>query len=212
MSAFQVMVVDSNELSRSGIQLMLTHSALPIELAGSFPDLWSCEAFLKKQHIGMLLLDDKLPRQQSITRIVKQFYLRYPHMKTVVMSGTLNIVYIQSLLDSGAKGFIFKEECIQHVLAEAVQGMIEGRLYLSPHAQALCRYGQVKELVERLNANDLHILHLIARGYTVREIAVELGLVARSIHRSRQRLREVLEVRTNEQIVDAARQRGLLDD
>jgi DNA-binding CsgD family transcriptional regulator len=49
-------------------------------------------------------------------------------------------------------------------------------------------------------------------GFKPQEIAARLNIVPRSVYRVRRRLREYLNVRTPEQIVEAARQQGLLRD
>jgi len=54
------------------------------------------------------------------------------------------------------------------------------------------------------------VLHLMARGCHVQEIAQELSITDRAVYNARKRLREILEVDTNEQIVAEAVRRGLL--
>jgi len=57
----------------------------------------------------------------------------------------------------------------------------------------------------------MDVIHALDRGMNTQETALQLGLDVRTIYRSKRNLRQVLGVKTNEQILDAARRRGLLD-
>lgn len=56
------------------------------------------------------------------------------------------------------------------------------------------------------------VLRLTAQGLTVKAIAAELRVTVRTVYRSRDRLRSALGVITNETLIDAAREQGLLDE
>ncbi|NDJ84827.1 MAG: hypothetical protein GYB66_02985 [Chloroflexi bacterium] len=58
---------------------------------------------------------------------------------------------------------------------------------------------------------DIKVLRLTAQGLTVKANAAVLEISTRSVYRSRDKLREVLDVPTIEKLLDAAREQGLLD-
>jgi DNA-binding CsgD family transcriptional regulator len=65
----------------------------------------------------------------------------------------------------------------------------------------------------RLHLKEAHldILNLISKGHSNQEIAQTLGYARRSLYRMRNELRRALDVRSNEQLIDEARSRGLID-
>jgi DNA-binding NarL/FixJ family response regulator len=65
-------------------------------------------------------------------------------------------------------------------------------------------------LIGNLNTRDIDVLELTEAGKTVKQIAYGLGIEQRTVYRSRERLRDALNVQTNDLIVDAARRLGLL--
>jgi DNA-binding CsgD family transcriptional regulator len=108
-----------------------------------------------------------------------------------------------------ARGFTYKPDAP----GDAVIGTRRnGDLFLSPKASALPYKERLLRNPDDLQHRDVEILRLMAQGYTVQEIAAHLDLASRSVYRLRGRLRAALNVRTNEQLVDAARERGLLDN
>ncbi len=70
--------------------------------------------------------------------------------------------------------------------------------------------GQMVRDVTRLNRRELDVARLMHQGYTVQEIAVRLDLSDQAVYRSRRKLRECLQVQTSEQIVAAAKEKGLI--
>lgn len=58
----------------------------------------------------------------------------------------------------------------------------------------------------------LDVLRFMADGYTTGEIARQTGIGVKTVYRIQTGLRETLEARTNGQLVDATRKKGLLAD
>jgi len=87
-----------------------------------------------------------------------------------------------------------------------------GHFYASPRASGLLFTGRADVNTTELNQTDIEILRLIDRGLTPKEIAAKLEITSRTVYRSRSKLRTLLGVSTNEQIVSSARQKGLLDE
>ncbi|MEQ8673711.1 MAG: LuxR C-terminal-related transcriptional regulator [Aggregatilineales bacterium] len=86
----------------------------------------------------------------------------------------------------------------------------DGSPYVSPKAAALT-YMMRRQTSLSLTETDRDVLWLLAEGYNTQKIAAMADLTTRSVYRIREKLRKILNVKTNEQIVDAARKRGLLD-
>jgi DNA-binding NarL/FixJ family response regulator len=206
MHPIKLVVVSANDLVRSGIQ-MLIFPAQSVEIMESFTTVYECEQFLKQQRAHVLLLDDALPGHLPPTQIIKALKDLQPTLHIIVLSDYLSEYYVQRLIDHGANGFIYKEDRLQDVLVAGIKAVAEGHIFLSPQASAL-PYGRAHD--GQLNRTDLEVLHLIAKGHTVQEISIRVGIVDRSVYRIRAKLRQHLGVRTNEQVVEAALRKGLL--
>jgi DNA-binding NarL/FixJ family response regulator len=169
----------------------------------------NCEQFLKSNRVNVMLLDDALPGHLTPAQIVGSFHDLYPALRIIILSDTLSEFYVQRLLNQGASGFIYKADRLEDTLAASIQTVADGHIFLSPRASAL-PYG--RSMTDgQLNRTDLEVLDLMAQGYTVQEIAARVGIVDRSVYRIRARLRRYLDVCTNEQVIEAAFRRGLLN-
>lgn len=206
MQCVKLIGVAANDLVRNGIQMLL-QNASSIELIKIFSSIHFCEQHLKQHHANVLLLDDALPGHVNPTQTVASLHELYPGLRILVLSDHLSEHYVQRLINYGASGFIFKEDRLEDSLVVGILTVADGHIFLSPQASAL-PYGRITD--GQLNQTDMEVLELIAKGYTVQEISLRVGIVDRSVYRIRAKLRQYLGVRTNEQLVEAAVRRGLL--
>lgn len=212
MQTIEIVVVDRHDLSRYGISTLLSRSPGMMHVLGVFADVQSAERQLCEHRAHVFLLDDNLPHSLSIEEIIKRLHEQHPGLNIVILGNKLNPRYITRLLDFGARGFIYKQDNMEDILIPAIKVVRNGNPYLSPRAAALFYANRPLQRDDGLNNSDLSVLHLMEQGYNPQEIAGQLDLTPRSIYRIYGRLRLSLNVRTNEQIVDAARKKGLLDE
>ncbi|MEL6526799.1 MAG: hypothetical protein AAFQ07_13935, partial [Chloroflexota bacterium] len=159
---------------------------------------------------NIVFLDDGDNEQlhyKKIAHYLKSFRRQNPTSKLIFLSQSLSLPYVQSVLAAGADGFIYKQDALASLLPAAVQTVLQGQLFLSPSVSALPFTSSIPDM---LNKTDLYVLELMADGFNVQEIAVRASIVDRSVYRIRTKLRTYLGVRTNEQIVVAARQQGII--
>jgi DNA-binding NarL/FixJ family response regulator len=126
----------------------------------------------------------------------------------VVLSTRLQVDYIRRLFNGGVRSFIYRKGRMEEIVAAALRTLSQGEVYLSPEAAALPYLSQ--SMPTSLEERDLEVLHLLAKGYKVKEIARALEVNRKVIYRSREKLRRILQVGNNEQLVPAAITAGLL--
>ena len=107
MQSIQMVVVAPNDLVRNGIQ-MLMNASQSIEITRSFSSIHPCEQYLGQNRADILLLDDALPKHRIPTQTVATLRDLYPTMQILVLSDYMSGYYIQSLVEHGASGFIYK--------------------------------------------------------------------------------------------------------
>ena len=109
----------------------------------------------------------------------------------------------------GASGYLVKT-CAASELAIAVREVLRGKSYLSPTiakdtVDFLLR--QDKKLIDegdRLTERQREVLQLLAEGKCMKEVAAVLNLTTRTIAFHKYRIMEVLNVRTNAELVQYA--------
>ncbi|MFZ1009106.1 MAG: response regulator transcription factor [Candidatus Sulfotelmatobacter sp.] len=109
----------------------------------------------------------------------------------------------------GASGYLLKT-CAASELAIAVREVLRGKSYLSPMiardtVEFLLR--QDKKLVEegeRLTERQREVLQLLAEGKCMKEVASELNVTTRTVAFHKYRIMEVLNAKSNAQLVQYA--------
>ena len=211
MQALQMVIFEPNELIRHGLQLMIGNVDQKLRLSGTFGDLQSCDAFIRDNVVHVLLLDEALPRHLELWSLIERWRTLRPSISIIVLSDTLSIQHVESLFRDGVLGYIHREDCVRSTLSACLEAVIQKRAYVSPRASAALFKRQADASAQGLSRLDIDVIHALDQGMNAQETAFQLGLDVRTIYRSKHNLRQVLGVKTNEQILDAARRRGLLD-
>src|SRR5512141_1569025 len=123
MSPIRVLLVDDHPVVRGGIRGLL-EKAVDIDLVGEASNGEEGLRMVEETHPDVLLLDMELPDIQGIdvARKVQQFH---PKVKILALSAHDDSVYVRELLESGAAGYLMKEEAPEFIV-EAVRGVAHG--------------------------------------------------------------------------------------
>lgn len=206
----KVAFLDTHDVSRHGIVALLEKGVSEVQLTHILTSRMELEHSLCDPQCDVLLMDDTFPKVGDINRVVNYIQLRSPHTAIMILSERLNMIYINQLFGEGVSGFIYKEAQLEDILLPAIRRVVQGELYLSPKVAALMLQNASQPELGTLNPRDMRVLQLLQDGLTVKEIADVLNLDPQAVYRSRNKLKEVLGVRTNEKIVSIAHTKGLI--
>jgi len=206
----RVAIIAANAIMRSGTEILLSKSGIPPNCIVTFETVAEFLNHPDLQGFAVALLDDE-PYFNNIEATIEQLLQANSKLLIILLSERLMVAYIRSIIKQGASGFIYKEGEMQQSLPIALSAVQRGTVYLSPEVSELLLNNEMVSL-GGLNKRDIAVLHLMAAELNVQEIAYHLHTSDRTVYRSREKLREALGGQTNEMIVDAARQQGLLED
>lgn len=106
-------------------------------------------------------------------RLIERLRRMYPEVKIVVFSGARPNGLVRQLLAKGADAFVAKSMGLQFV-ADACQAVLSGARYIDPATEGLLmasiRHGE-DQCDHRLSPREREVLHMLAQGYPLREIA-----------------------------------------
>jgi len=201
----QVAIVDDQDIIRLGVRQSLAD--IPhITFLGGYSDVPSFCRSAAADCADVVLLDDSLS-DTDIVRACEAIQERCPHAAVLALGSQMSAYDIHRVIGAGALGVVCKNEPVQDMLVVGIRHAHARQVYLSPSAALIAgRLDSSPVLSPRLD----QVLHLMARGCHVQGIARELGISDRAVYNARKRLREILDVETNEQIVAEAMRRGLL--
>lgn len=206
----KIALLDTHDLSRHGFVALLEKANSEVQLVHVMTSLSELDLCLSHQLFDVLFLDDTDTTPANLCQAMRYVLCQRAKTAIVILSHRLNTSYIQQLIAFGAKGFITKSEQLEDILLPSIRMVSRGEIYLSPKTAVLPYEGQLQPEREQLTLRDVQVLQMLREGLTVKEIANILNLESKAVYRSRWHLKEVLGVRTNEQIVPVAHARGLL--
>jgi DNA-binding NarL/FixJ family response regulator len=155
-----------------------------------------------KQAWDAILLDISMPGPSGI-EILKQIRANGIKTPILIISMYPEEQYAIRALKAGASGFLNKESANEELLA-AVHRVLAGRRYISAIvadklADTLGESGEI-QAYELLSDREMQVLHEIASGKTVSEIAKDLALSVNTISTYRTRILEKLSMHNNAEL------------
>lgn len=132
-----------------------------------------------------------------------------PQTKLIVVTMHAAMPYVQAAFKAGAAGYVLKRSATDELL-QAIRTVRSGNYYVTP----LMTKEVVNVLVkgpsdsnaslDDLSTRQREILQLVAEGYTVKEIAGQLGLSPRTVEFHKGRTMQQLQVRSTAELVKYA--------
>ncbi|HET9322337.1 MAG TPA: response regulator transcription factor [Gaiellaceae bacterium] len=206
-----VVVADDHPLYREGVVRALLASG-QIEILAEAGDGREALAAIHEHQPDVALLDYKLPELDgvAVTHAVAREQLP---TRVLLVSAFTDSGVVYKALETGAAGFVSKE-ARREQLADAVLACARGENVVPPEVAA----GLVSEIRLRkqsdapaLTPREQEILHLIAAGKSLPQIAQELYLGLTTVKTHVQHLYEKLGVSDRAAAVATAMRRGLIE-
>jgi two-component system, NarL family, nitrate/nitrite response regulator NarL len=207
----RVVVADDHPLYREGVVRALSASG-QVEIVAEAEDGRSALAEIQEHKPDVALLDYKLPELEGVA-ITNAVVREQLPTRVLLVSAFADSGIVYKALETGAAGFISKEARREQIV-DAVLACSRGENVVPPDVAA----GLVSEIRLRkqddtpaLTPREQEILHLIASGKSLPEIAKELFLGLTTVKTHVQHLYEKLGVSDRAAAVASAMRRGLIE-
>jgi two-component system nitrate/nitrite response regulator NarL len=206
-----VVVADDHPLYREGVVRALLASG-QIEIVAEAGDGRAALAEIQQHRPDVALLDYKLPELDGVAVTNAVVRERVP-TRVLIVSAFTDSGVVYKALETGAAGFVSKESRREQI-ADAVLACARGENVVPPDVAA----GLVSEIRLRRQSNapaltprEQEILHLIAAGKSLPEIANELYLGLTTVKTHAQHVYDKLGVSDRAAAVAVAMRRGLIE-
>jgi two-component system, NarL family, response regulator LiaR len=181
-SPIRVLLADDHAVVRAGIRQYLEQAG-DIEVIVEAEDgQEACD--LASLHLpDVAVLDIQMPKRSGI-EVSRWLRAHHRLMGILVLTAYDDDPYVMAVLKAGANGYVLKTAHPQEII-QAVREVHGGRSVLDktilPKVMAQLANQDASALMEDLTGRELEILTLIAKGYTNKAAALQLGISDRTV-------------------------------
>lgn len=206
-----LLLADDHLVVLSGLQLILNND---FNIVGAVANGRELVAAAIKLHPDLILTDISMPELNGIEALVE---LRRAGVmsKVVLLTMHIDATYAGRALEAGAHGFVLKHETAA-VVVKALKGALRGEVFLSQEiagaldATANRMGDKDPSLMGRLTERQLEVLKLVVEGCSAKQIAKKLSISPRTAEFHKYRIMEILNVKTNAELVSYAMRHGIV--
>jgi DNA-binding NarL/FixJ family response regulator len=212
----RIALADDHHLIRSGLKLLLG-SDDSLEIVGEASDGTAALQLAEELHPDILVLDLSMPGMDGM-ECLREIKRRGLATKVIVLTMYEDEGYILEAMTAGASGYVQKSS-VDTELFQAIQRVMAGQIHLNPaNSQALLSLllvgrqndGGNSALIP-LSPREQEVLHLYARGFSLKEIGEQLGLSVKTVDTYKTRIMEKLSLTRKSELITYAIKQGLLD-
>ncbi len=207
----RILIADDHVILRQGLKQILVDEFANARF-GEAGDATQALALLHKQTWDVLILDINMPGRNGF-EVLDEVKRHFPFLPVLVLSSTPEDQLGLRAIKGGAAGYLNKQTAPEQ-LVEAVETVLTGDRFITPtlasRLAAEFHRGGDRPSHELLSDRELQVFKLTAAGKSVKEIAAELSLSAKTISTFRSRVFEKLGVKNDVELVRYAQQHGLL--
>jgi DNA-binding NarL/FixJ family response regulator len=209
-----VFIVDDHELFRAGVRAELAEH---VEVAGDAPSVEEAVPAILHAEPDVVLLDVHMPGGGGV-EVIRQVAQQRPTQRFLALSVSDAPDDVIAVIRAGARGYVTKSISSAE-LADAVRRVAEGDAVFSPRLAGFVLdafagaipAAQVDPELDQLTAREREVLQHIARGYLYKEIALRLGISAKTVEAHVSAVLRKLQLSNRHELSRWAAERRLVD-
>jgi two-component system invasion response regulator UvrY len=207
----RILITDDHAIVRQGLKQILAEEIMDATF-GEAGNSAEAVALLHKEAWDVLILDINMPGRNGF-EVLADVRLNFPRLPILVLSSTPEDQLGVRALRSGAAGYLNKQAAPEQ-LVNALRTVLTGGQFisgaLSQKIVAALRRDSGRPKHEALSDRELQVFKLTVSAMSLKEIAVELSLSAKTISTFRVRIFQKLAVKSDIELMRYAQEHGFL--
>ena len=201
-----LLLCDDHALVREAIAgaILGKWPSLDLLEAGDFPSAWTLAA----DGVDMCICDLTMPGAEPLDG-VQRLKQSAPDMPILILTGGQDDALMVKLLALGVNGFALKDSG-SAVLLAAIEVIIAGERYIPSRILALMGTGPMAAETVHLTDQQRRVVALVARGFSNKAIAHELGVAPSTIKSHLEHAMRATEATSRFEAASRARAAGLI--
>lgn len=198
----RVAIADDHPIVRQGLRRIATEGA-KIAVSGEAATASELFRLVAGVPVDVVLLDVSMPGS-TFVETVRELREKFPSVRVLVLSVHPEDQWALRALRAGAAGYLTKDHSPEQ-LVEAIHRVARGGKYVSETLAetlaGLVDLGTRHVPHEQLSNREFDVLRSLGGGLTVKEVALQMQLSAKTISTYRSRLLEKMGLSTNADLV-----------
>ena len=207
--AIRLLLADDHRLVRESLRALLEREGY--EVVAEAGDGREAVRLARELNPDLAVLDVAMPELNGL-EAARQLQRAAPRTRTVLVTMHEEEQYVAEALAAGVKGYVLKSQVARDLL-RALEEVAQGSVYLSPrvsHVLVDVSLGRRRIGDDPLTDREREVLHLIAEGWTTRQVASALEVSVKTAESHRSRLMKKLDIHEVAGLVRYAIRRGLI--
>jgi DNA-binding NarL/FixJ family response regulator len=195
----RILLVDDHPMVRERLAEVIQREP-DLEVCGEAEDRLRALELVGSERPHLVIVDLTLKRSHGI-ELIKDLRSRYPDVAILVVSMHDESLHAERVIHAGARGYITKQEATKKIM-RAIRTVLGGEIYLSEQMAAQIASGalggsraKASPAMAKLSDRELLVFEMIGQGRSTRQIAEELHLDMRTIETYRARIKEKLNLK-----------------
>jgi DNA-binding NarL/FixJ family response regulator len=198
-SQTRLVLVDDHELVREGLKAMLG-STPQFEIVGEAGNASDALDVVARTQPHLVLMDVGMKDINGI-ELTSRLLALHRGLLILMLSMYDNPATVSRAMEAGARGYVLKDAPSDDIV-RAIQCLMSGGTFLSSDvAGRLLRSQTPKPL---LSPREAAILSQLAKGHSSKQMALELGVSARTVETHRQNIRRKLNLEGQAELIKYA--------
>jgi DNA-binding NarL/FixJ family response regulator len=192
----RILIVDDHPIMRQGL-ITLLEGEEDLDVCGEAEDVPQALDAIEKLQPDFAIVDISLKGRSGMD-LLKDLKQQHPKLQVLVLSMYDESLYAERALRYGARGYVMKQEAMDKVLA-AIRRILAGEIYFSEKLSS----ATMRRLLDNASASsvsplsqlsdrEMEVFQRLGQGRSIREIAEELCLSAKTIETYREHLKAKL--------------------
>lgn len=209
-----VVLASAHAMMRDGLKLVLQETGR-MKVVGETDCVEEAVRLSRRLNSDILAIDSAMLHGSRL-RAIRKLTAQEQGTNVLVLTDAEDREALDRFVNAGVRACIGKNRRAKDLVI-AVDLVAAGRLLLPQQVSRLVQRRMPnsgsgpESRLARLNEKERYILALTTRGFTAREIAIQVCLATKSVYNYRSRILSKLEIRTRAELVAFAVEAGLLD-
>jgi DNA-binding NarL/FixJ family response regulator len=207
----EILIADESALTRRGLGVLIERERA-WRICGEVDSVRAAVSSARRlrPHVSIVALEPAVQR----AALIKQLAIAAPRTQVLVMTNDETPLAVRNALHAGARGYLLRSEADRN-LVPAIDALSNLRPFVSPGVshfliEAFLR-GPSGDHRSVLTEREKEVLRLVAEGRSVKEIAAELDVSAKTVESHRANISNKLGARSLADLVRCAIRHGIIE-